>query len=520
MANIIFQLSLEEASNALRMAIESLIEKLEEANTLPVYMQNIGLALLAILVPLAIAILTEVYRKKGSLEEEFAELDLHVILDDVFRIKLLIIYSLLMFIPYVIWDVSGGFMRLFEIIVSIIGTCLILKTIYDVYHWTKGNVFRYRFSYLKKLKNPVDLEVVWRSVWKSKNINIQNEKEFFKIFSSIIENKMKTQKRDLITVSRLLNDYLSFIKARSVIFLVVFEEVFPKILDWKFTAWKKEYEYLGQRKDKDLTIIWGHWFEISRILDSIIKNVEERAFEERHAYLLFEHLQRHINAHKSEYLIISERNRYYIKDLLDTFYQVLFEKVPHSPERFDVWDSFPNDWKVTKRNIENKENLVARFSLDIFLNWAQQRIMETREDYDWRLDNISYNLFPEVDPKTWAVVLIFVFSPYGENRVKSVIERQWTFGLLTRTRTFSGVSDTEIKEIIKQQESAEITSTYELATLIFGSIFTKELLEEWIEEAKALKYASGSEEERKRLRLIELLQGISDFLKQKGKHSN
>jgi len=501
------------------MLTEGLIEKLEEANSLPAYIQNIGLSLLAILVPLAIAILTEVYRKKGSLEEEFSELDLHVILDDVFRIKWLVIYSLLIFLPYIAWDISNGFIRLFEIILSIIGIGLILKTIYDVYYWTKGDVFKYRFSYLRKLKNPVDLEIVWRSVWKSKNINVQNEKEFFKIFSSVIENKIKTAKRDLITVSRLLNDFLSFIKARSVIFLVAFEEVFPKILEWKFIAWKNEYEYLGQQKDKDSSI-WVHWFEISRILNSIVKSVEERAFEERNAYLLFKHLQGHINARKDEYILIKERKRYYVEDLLGIFYQVLFEKVPSSSERFDVWDSFPNEWKVTKRNIESKENLVARITLSKFLQWASQRILETREDYDRQLDNVSYNLFPELDPTTWAVVLIFVFSPYGENRVKSVIERQWTFGFLTRIRIFSGVSEAEIKEIIKQQESVEITSTYELATLIFGDIFTKELLEKYIEEAKALKYADGSKEERKRLRLIEVLQGMLDFLKQRAEHPN
>ncbi|MEM3641411.1 MAG: hypothetical protein QXH37_05785 [Candidatus Bathyarchaeia archaeon] len=155
MANILFPpFALgftEEIGNILRMLIEGLIEKLEETNSLPVYIQNIGLA-----------ILTEVYRKKGSLEEEFSELDLHVILDDVFRIKWLVIYSLLMFLPYIAWDISSGIIRLFEIILSIIGIGLVLKTIYDVYCWTKGNVFKYRFSYLRKLKNPADLEIVWR----------------------------------------------------------------------------------------------------------------------------------------------------------------------------------------------------------------------------------------------------------------------------------------------------------------------------------------------------------------------
>jgi len=101
---------------------------------------------------------------------------------------------------------------------------------------------------------------------------------------------------------------------------------------------------------------------------------------------------------------------------------------------------------------------------------------------------------------------------------RRVIERRWTFGLLTRIRRFSSVS--EFEEITKQQEAAEIKNTYELAILLFSNVFSKELLERSIKEAKALKYADGSEEERKRLRLIKTLQGIADFLTQKVEHSN
>jgi len=488
--------------------VENLIKNLEKANNLPAYLQNFGLALLAILVPLAIAIMTEIYRKKECPSEDFAELDLHIILDDVFRIKRLLIYILLMFLPYMVWDISSGTFRLLEIIISIIGICLTFKTVIDVYLWTKGSVFKYRFSYLRKLKDPTDLEVAWRSVWKTKNINPQNEKEFFEIFSVTIENKMKSIKRDLAVVPRLLDDFFRFLKERSIIFLVGFDEVFPKILELNFIAWKKRYEYIGQQNNKNSkTSI--NWFEILRILTSIIESTEERAFEEKQAYLLFMHLQKHINSHRNECLSVKNRKRYYVEDLLGVFYQVLFEKTLSLPQSSDLWNVFPSEWKVTLKNIKSKENLIARITLNQFLKWAHQRIMYPKEEYDKQLDAISYNLFPEVDPMEWAVVLIFVFSPFSESRVKSVIERRWTFGLLQRIRTFSIVS--EFEEIAKQQKAAEIKNTYELTILRFSNFFSKELLERSIKEAKALKYADGSGEERKRLRLIKTLQGIADF---------
>jgi len=497
------------------MVVEEPTKYLEKANNFPTYLQNFCLAFLAILVPLAISITTEIYRKKERPSEDFAELDLHVILDDVFRIKRLLIYSMLMFLPYTVWDISSGTFRLLEIIISIIGIRLTLETVINVYRWVKGSVFKYRFSYLKKLKDLTDLEVAWRSVWKTKNINPQNEREFFEIFSVTIENKMKSVKRDLAVVLNLLNDFLGFLKERSITFLVGFDGTFPKILELNFIAWKKEYELRSQQSDKN-SKIWINWHEISRILTLIIRSIEERAFEEQQSYLFFTHLQKHMNSHKNECLSVKERKRYYVEDLLSVVYQVLFEKTLIFARSIEIWNTFPEEWKVTLKNIKNKENLIARITLKQFLKWAHQRIMSPEEDYDKQLDYVSYNLFPEVDPMEWAVVLIFVFSPFSESRVKSVIERRWTFGLLSRTRIFSGVSEAGFEEIVKQREAVEIKNTYELAIFLFPNIFSKKLLERSIKEAKALKYADGSEEERKRLRLIKTLQGIADFLNSEG----
>ena len=52
---------------------EYIIKKVEEATSLPNYIQGIGLALLGVLVPFAIAILTEVYQKTRGPEEDFSD---------------------------------------------------------------------------------------------------------------------------------------------------------------------------------------------------------------------------------------------------------------------------------------------------------------------------------------------------------------------------------------------------------------------------------------------------------------
>jgi hypothetical protein len=160
-------------------------------SNLPSLIQTLGLALLSILIPLAIVILTDFYQKKGKEDKSLSELDLRVILDTVFQVKRIVFYGILVFSPFVFWDISYGFIRLFETVLSLIGIALIVKTILKIYHWTKGNVAIYRVSYLKALEDPTDLRIAWRSIWQSNEIGYRNEVDFFDIFSSKIDETVK-----------------------------------------------------------------------------------------------------------------------------------------------------------------------------------------------------------------------------------------------------------------------------------------------------------------------------------------
>lgn len=75
-----------------------------------------------------------------------------------------------------------------------------------------------RLNYLKAIKNIQDMEESWHSVWQTKNVNIQNEREFFKIFSIAIDQLLKLTKKNPKTISKLLNDFYNFINNRSLAF--------------------------------------------------------------------------------------------------------------------------------------------------------------------------------------------------------------------------------------------------------------------------------------------------------------
>jgi len=160
-------------------------------NNFPSVIPNLGLALLSILIPLAIVILTDYYQKKGKDDKSFSELDLRVILDKVFQVKRIVFYSFLVFLPYAFWDTSYGFIRLLETVLSLIGLVFLVKIILNVYYWTRKDVSVYRFSYLKALEDPNDSIIAWRSVWQSSEIGYRNELDLFDIFSSKIDEAVK-----------------------------------------------------------------------------------------------------------------------------------------------------------------------------------------------------------------------------------------------------------------------------------------------------------------------------------------
>lgn len=149
----------------------------------PALAQNIGMAGLTILIPVAIAIFTG--------EKDFRDLDNHVILDHVVQAKKILIYSALIFIPVIFWSHSSFSMRFIELILWIVGIYFLVQILFLSYKWLKGNKFPLRFDFLKTMKDKKDMEESWNSVWSSEKVNPGNENDFFVIFSDRVDKLLK-----------------------------------------------------------------------------------------------------------------------------------------------------------------------------------------------------------------------------------------------------------------------------------------------------------------------------------------
>ena len=145
----------------------------------PALAHNIGLALITILIPVGILLLGD--------KREFEELDKHVVLDYITQSKKIIGYIILIFFPFLFWKSSFITGRIIEIFLWAVGLWSICKILQQSYLWIKGNKFPLRFGYLKSLSEQKDMEATWKSVWQTEKINSQNEKAFFDIFSSKID---------------------------------------------------------------------------------------------------------------------------------------------------------------------------------------------------------------------------------------------------------------------------------------------------------------------------------------------
>ncbi len=315
-------------------------------------------------------------------------------------------------------------------------------------------------------------------------------------------------KENLNIALKLLSDFNNFIDARSTFFLMRPDGLFKNILAWHFEIWEKEHEYLIEKNKLDE---WSIYSEISRTLDSIFDQIEERILKERASHSFFERLKKHCEKYKKE----SVSHHDYVDSLLSIFYRVFFQNIEHSPERYDIWHHyFPKEWKITKNNLEDDENIISRISLQNFFQWAQERIWQSKEELDKELNDVSTNLFPEVAPILWAQILIFIFSQYSEDRIRSIVERPWNFGYIGRVRVARFRGENDLGEFAEEERAEEI-KTFELAYILFEKEFSKDNLERYIQSLKNLTYPKESREDRHKERLLDLFSKMLAFVREK-----
>ncbi len=451
------------------------------------WMHNIGIAILTILISVAIFIIQDKKRK------DWDEL---VMIDRVINVKKFSSALMLIFVPILFWNINNMF-SWYNIIIFVlfcIGVIYCIVVLYNIYKWIKAieieglNFYNYRtklrIEYLKNIKNSSEKKSIWNLIFKNNNKDMQEELVFLDIFVNQIkqmieDNKFKEALEFIKIFSREINN-LSISDWRE------FDLLFPFLLNWHFD---NSIQY--NTNDKGLV------FETKSVLEKCILKFIVAALHDGTSYLLFEYLKKHV-----EKINISEPNKEkYLFHFFSIVSPVLFENIKSSPEDYDIWDEFfPSEWKITLSNL--KTNNFAPLLWENFWSWSRNRIINPTLEYDFILEDVARELFPETDPILWADVLRFLCLPwYNDDRIGSIIKQKKNFGMVGRVISHPS---RDINKII-------LNNTIELALFIGNNQFTEEKLVKYLTELD--KYSGNYSAENYKVIFKEMLERIRNDIK-------
>lgn len=478
---------------------------------LPSVMQNIGLAVLAIFIPIAISLLEQ------SDDQDYRVLDKAVKQDHILGAKTFLWKVGLIFIPMLLWDINSSFFKVLIFISWATGVCLVLATLIKAYKWIREGRTQHRLAYLRSRISGTDLPDLWKSVWDASGKEPQADEQYFKVFVGLIQKltiATNPPASDIRLAALLVRDAQPFFLKRTIFYLTSKDDAFSKVLDWHFSAWSGEYKYLVQ---KDTSDSWIGWRELSAVLDEIVRSITVRTLKERHSFGFFELFGKHVQKHQKESVHGDQHDYQYIQTLFQVFYPTFFENIHESEERYDIWGHyFPKEWFVTKPNLDDEENISARGTMIEFFRWAEGRIARgsvDKKEWDGALEDVAKELFPTTDPMIWALILTFAIRPWVNNkRLESLIERPMSFGLVSRIKTFWGEYDDSKGALIAEDEQ-EVDATIELAIKILPSVFTKDNINSWVIELTGLTtYQDESREEYRRKQILDIFKRIQSKL--------
>jgi hypothetical protein len=475
---------------------------------IPALAQNIGIALVTLLIPIAIALLQD---------REFDALDKNVILDHIVRSKDIIVFLAFIFITPFFWEISNLSWRIFEVLVWSAGVAFMVNVLARAYEWIKGDKFPHRLSYLDESTAFDDQEESWKSIWAAKDINSQNEQELTYLFIKKID-ALAVSPKDRAKAARLLEDYLFNIELRQPFTLCMGEDsLYAKVLEWYKGNRVAEEEILGKGEERD-NDLWSKSSYLSRTIRNMLKRVEELSIERDDFYNFITPFRKHLEGNKD---LILRDNYPYIKDLFSWFYPVFFEKVPENDYSFNVfYHYFPKEWTVTLSNLDSPTTSeYAIYSVNEFFEWARPRIWRDSEEWDKHLDVMIDGIFPDVDPITFAPILMCVFNYHLD--IQPIIEKGWKFGLVGRSVSLDYVDERDDGKEFSRKYKIYEENSIKLALRLFGNRFNLAQTDEIVKQAKSLrkKYEKDSKEYRRTIKLENIFSAMKSELNAKSKKS-
>ncbi|HBU11048.1 MAG: hypothetical protein US57_C0001G0034 [Candidatus Moranbacteria bacterium GW2011_GWC2_37_73] len=397
------------------------------------YFHNVNVALFTILIPLAIAVLSDYFRdKRNGTAVNYSELDLIVIINSVFDVKLILITVLLSYLPSFFWAGSGFFVKNLLLIIWLVGLGILVKIILDFIIWIK-NPYYHRFRFLDKIRESNEYILAWDSVWKAKENSKHNELKFFEIFSKNVNILIKIDKPNIF-FNEFLRTFTNQIQNREKDILLYWgkESPFEKILEWYYKA-----ETLHDERRQG--------FPFDYDIYPILEYVEVQSFDRSYSRYL-QLVKKHLDKHSDDIE--------YVENFFSSFLSILLLNLNRISSELTFWKSYPEEWKINSNNLES-EKIVPIVALREIILWSERRIADGFLDsqlgtanglsYDSELNKVFYYLFSDTEPISWANIFSFLFYPDSDGRIEGLINTKRFFGGMGRFAMSWGGNSVESK---------------------------------------------------------------------------
>ena len=463
----------------------------DSAQNIPTLMQTVGVALLTVLIPFAIAILSNFLRRgEQGKDSAFLMLDLYVILENIFVVRYILMSAFLILIPPFLWDVVPLY-RFFIMFVWASGVIWLTTMIYEVYQWRTVQDSTLRFEFLDKIHGMDQLNAAWSSIWVAQNIDNRDERIYLKLFADNLELIVEDNRYH--DAALLLEGFRKELSKRFDLSMVVGENPFlRRVLEWRRFTYEleKAVEKEGTSSMSDMEKRLGY-IQLKTNIDSILQEMTLNSVLGGHSIWYFNTLEVYFRQYT--------KDENYIRVIMDVIIPSFLEslRTARSRNKQDLWEGFPSMWKITKESIETKGSYMSRVWFDEYYEWIVPKVYTSETGAGVNVESVTRKLFPNIDPTLFLRAIILANAPYGESKIRSVLENNWDFGFghLIHPGT-KEEQEVYIKNTVELIYSIDIlASKLSLPTI---EIFKRELI-------KRLKATSLHEEQVKGRKLMELL---------------
>jgi biotin-(acetyl-CoA carboxylase) ligase len=495
----------------------------------PALFQNIILGIIALLIPVAVAILSFFFEERSK-EKIYSNLELFVLVKKVLNSDRFVIYSLLGLFLFACFSVSL-FVKIFAILFFVFYVIWVfLVPFKNIWKWMFESTKEFSIDFLKSLNIKKDKNIIldsWKALWLGHGKNLKlSESDFTKVFIQHIDDAIKFKKFDLAV--ELAQIYINNIEKRDRIFIG--NDILPKILEWHEIFWNEKkslHKHDDTEKKKQKHFLSKFFLRFGDLMTKLYKkqNSKKEYFWNWHnfggdffkaiikilmkndlgPYQLFESFKKHIEKSERKLEKITdekEKERYwdYITGLFSSFCPTFFNEINSAPSNYEIWeDYFPPEWKIT---IANKDNRMAHIILREFLRWSTDRIFkkENKENLDKDLTKVINGIFPNVHSSLFTAFLMLYFSV----EIKDAIEKEANFYIYGVGVSWSGSVEESKEEIDKRlaemMKVREISQKEETIQIIFKFFHCWKILKIYkddLSEDESKNWQSYTEEERK-----------------------